>query len=103
MFAKVRTVFGIAGRRFLERRAGGNQRGPRGRSRSVGGVTVSPTWYMRGGPQPAASGVVTQQSATVCSGQEAIRHRQGVVGLRTRNDRLEARALTGRRLYHPGG
>jgi hypothetical protein len=31
----------------------------------VGGVTFSPTWYMRGGPQPAASGVVTQQSATV--------------------------------------
>jgi hypothetical protein len=39
----------------------------------VGGVTVSPTWYMRGGPQPAASGVVTQQSATVCSGLEALR------------------------------
>src|SRR5437762_9969213 len=31
-------------------------------------VTLSPTWYMRGGPQTAASGVVTGQSATVSQG-----------------------------------
>jgi len=43
------------------------------RSPEVGAVTVSPTWYMRGGPQPAASGVVTLQSATVWSGPEALR------------------------------
>ena len=32
----------------------------------------SPTWCMRGGPQLAASGVVTQQSAKVFAGRKAI-------------------------------
>src|ERR1700674_3909451 len=69
----VRTVSGIAGRRFLREAAGSGQRGPRDHSRVVGGVTGSPRWYMGGGPQLAASGVVTHQSATVCSGLEALR------------------------------
>src|SRR5216683_1201951 len=34
-------------------------------------VTGSPTWYIRGGPQTVASGVVTIQSATVQEGLEA--------------------------------
>ena len=51
----------------------------------VGAVTCSPTWYMRGGPQPAASGVVTQQSATVWSGQEAKRTDKALLDPRSRD------------------
>ena len=45
-------------------------------------VTGSPTWYIRGGPQTASSGVVTVQSATIFAGQEAMPS-QGVVGSAT--------------------
>ena len=62
----VRTISGNAAKAILERVAGGKRRGPRDRSLLAGDGTGSPTWCLRGGPQPAASGVVTQQSATVC-------------------------------------
>jgi len=44
-------------------------------------VTESPTWYIRGGPQTVASGVVTIQSAKVHEGLEAC-GLKGVVGSR---------------------
>ena len=66
----MRKLSGIAKRRFFE--------GQRDDTRDTGFVsvggrgTISPTWYMRGGPQLAASGVVTQQSAKVAEGLKAI-------------------------------
>src|SRR5262249_12130341 len=68
-----RTFSVIAPKRPLRRRVGGNRCGTREHSRLSGSVTFSPTWCWRGGPHPGASGVVTQQSATVCSGQQALR------------------------------
>src|SRR5439155_26583283 len=64
---------GSPGGDFLRLREEEITAGHESRSRGVGGGTWSPTWYMRGGPQSAASGVVNLQSATVCSGLEALR------------------------------
>ena len=56
----------------------------RDRSLRVDELTFSPTWYIRGGPQPASSGVVSQQSAKVPEGLEAIviKRRYWIRGLR---------------------
>jgi len=77
----VRTVSGIAQGRFFEGLREDNE-GDMGFVSVGSRVTFSPTWYMRGGPQLAASGVVTQQSAKVAQGLEAI-ERKGVVESRS--------------------
>ena len=73
----VRTISGIAKGRFFEGSREDNE-GDMGFVSVGSRATFSPTWYMRGGPQLAASGVVTQQSAKVALGLEAIESK-GVV------------------------
>jgi hypothetical protein len=73
----VRTISGIAKGRFFEGSREDNE-GDMGFVSVGSRATFSPTWYMRGGPQLAASGVVAQQSAKVAIGLEAI-ERKGVV------------------------